>query len=359
MITATKPFSPPLEMYQDAVNQIFKNNWFTNHGPFVTELENDLAHYFNVPYLVLVTNGTVALQIAIKALELSGEIITTPYSYVATTSAIVWENCIPRFADITPKTLNIDPEKIKEKITDKTSAILATNVYGFPCDFDEIDRIAKKNNLKVIYDNAHGFSSKVKGIDTMNFGDISTISFHATKLYHSVEGGAIACQTKEVYDKLMLLRNFGHTSPTTFGGVGINAKMNELCAAMGKINLSMIEPILSKRKNQWDFYKNLIVDSNISSLNYKMDDVVFNKAYFPVFFENETILIKVLKHLELNNISLRRYFYPSLNLLEYVNSTDKCMVSEAISKKVLCLPLYDSLTESEQMLVINKIKEVC
>ena len=359
MITATKPFSPPLEMYQDAVNQIFKNNWFTNHGPFVTELEKDLAAYFNVPYLVLVTNGTVALQIAIKALELKGEIITTPYSYVATTSAIVWENCIPRFADISPENLNINPDNIIEKITNKTSAILATNVYGFPCNFEAIEKIAKNNNLKVIYDNAHGFSSKVKGIDTMNFGDISTISFHATKLFHSVEGGAITCQTKEVYDKLMLLRNFGHTSPTTFGGVGINAKMNELCAAMGKINLSLIEPILSRRKSQWDIYKKLIIDSNISSLNYKMDDIDFNKAYFPVFFENETILKKVLKYLELNNISLRRYFYPSLNLLDYVNSIDKCEISEDVSKKVLCLPLYDSLTESEQMLVINKIKEVC
>jgi dTDP-4-amino-4,6-dideoxygalactose transaminase len=359
MITATKPFSPPIEMYQDAVNQIFKNNWFTNHGPFVTELEKDLASYFNVPYLVLVTNGTIALQIAIKALELSGEIITTPYSYVATTSSIVWENCKPRFADISPETLNIDPEKIEAKITNETSAILATNVYGFPCDFKAIEIIAKKNNLKVIYDNAHGFSTKFNGIDTMNFGDISTISFHATKLFHSVEGGAIACKSKEVYEKLMLLRNFGHTSPTSFGSVGVNAKMNELCAAMGKINLSLIDSILKKRKVQWDYYKQVISNSNFITLNYNLETVEFNKAYFPVFFESESVLLKVLKHLESKNISLRRYFYPSLNLLEYVNSNDKCEISEDISRKVLCLPLYDSLTESEQLLVVNTIKEVC
>lgn len=359
MITATKPFSPPLEIYQNAVEHIFKNNWFTNHGPYVTELEKDLADFFNVPYLVLVTNGTIALQIAIKALELKGEIITTPYSYVATTSSIVWENCIPRYADIDLETLNIDPFKIESKITEKTTGILATNVYGYPCDFSTIEEIATKHNLKVIYDNAHGFATKINGLDSMSFGDVSTISFHATKLFHCVEGGAITCQSKEVYEKLLLLRNFGHTSPSTFGGLGINAKMNELCAAMGKVNLSFIDSILSKRKAQWDFYKSKIDSANFSTLNYNLLNVDFNKAYFPIFFESEEKTLTVLKHLEDNNISLRRYFYPSLNLLNYVDSKDKCVIAEDISKKVLCLPLYDSLTQSEQELVIKRIKEVC
>lgn len=359
MITASKPFSPPIELYQNTVAQIFKNNWFTNHGPFVTELEKDLAKFFNVPYLVLVTNGTIALQLAIKALELKGEIITTPYSYIATTSSIVWENCKPRFADIEPHTLNIDPLKIKEKITDKTTGILATNVYGYPCNFSEINKIAIENKLKVIYDNAHGFSTKNEGIDTMNYGDISTISFHATKLFHSVEGGAIACKSKDVYDKLMLLRNFGHTSPSTFGGLGINAKMNELCAAMGKINLLFIDEILETRKNQWDFYHELIQDTNLKTLNYKSNNIQFNKAYFPIFFKSEAVLIKTLKHLEKRKISLRRYFYPSLNLLEYVNSIDKCDVAEDISKRVLCLPLYHDLKKEDQIDVIKTIKEIC
>jgi len=359
MITATKPFSPPIEKYQDAVNQIFENNWFTNHGPFVTKLEKDLAIFFNVPYLVLVTNGTIALQIAIKALELKNEIITTPYSYIATTSSIIWENCIPRFVDVQDSTLNIDPTKIVEKINSKTTAILATNVYGYPCDFDQIKLIAENHNLKVIYDNAHGFASKYNEVDTMNFGDISTISFHATKLFHSVEGGAIACQTKEIYDKLILLRNFGHTSPTSFGGLGLNAKMNELCAAMGSINLSLIESILLKRREQWDLYSQLIKNEVFCSLRYNNKNIDFNKAYFPIFFKDEKILLKVLSHLEKNEISLRRYFYPSLNLIEYVNSKDKCPISEDISKRVLCLPLYDSLSIEEQKLVIEKIKEVC
>jgi len=359
MITASKPFSPPVELYQNAVSQIFKNNWFTNHGPFVTELEKDLAKFFNVPYLVLVTNGTIALQLAIKALELKGEIITTPYSYIATTSSIVWEDCTPRFADIEPKTLNIDPLKIIDKITDKTKGILATNVYGYPCNFDEINKIAKDKKLKVIYDNAHGFSTKKNGIDIMNYGDISTISFHATKLFHSVEGGAIACKSKDIYEKLMLLRNFGHTSPSTFGGLGINAKMNELCAAMGKTNLLFIDEILEKRKIQWDFYNKLIQDTNIKTLNYESNKVQFNKAYFPIFLKNEEVLKKTLIHLEKRKISLRRYFYPSLNLLEYVNSFDKCIIAEDVSKRVLCLPLYHDLKTEDQIYVINTIKEIC
>ena len=253
MITATKPFSPPLDLYQNKVAEIFENKWFTNHGPMVTELENKLKNYFNVPYLVLVSNGTIALQIAIKALKLNGEIITTPYSYVATTSSIVWENCTPRFADIDPLTFNISPSNIRKLITSKTKAILATNVYGYPCDFDEIELLSKEFNIPVIYDNAHGFSTKYKNSDTLNFGNISTISFHATKLFHTVEGGAIVCQDQETYKKILLLRNFGHTSPHTFDGVGINGKMNELCAAMGLVNLNFIDEVLVKRKAQWEY----------------------------------------------------------------------------------------------------------
>jgi dTDP-4-amino-4,6-dideoxygalactose transaminase len=359
MITATKPFSPPLEMYQDKVSEIFTNKWFTNHGPMVTQLEQNLKKHFNVPYLVLVSNGTIALQIAIKALKLKGEIITTPYSYVATTSTIIWENCIPRFVDIDPVTLNIDPLKIKELITSDTKAILATNVYGYPCNFDEIKAISVQYGIPVIYDNAHGFSTKFKKSDILNFGDISTISFHATKLFHSVEGGAIVCQDEKTYKKLLLLRNFGHTSPNTFDGVGINGKMNELCAAMGLVNLNFIEEICKKRKKQWLFYKDKFLDYPIKDMNYNLSEIDFNYAYFPILFETEIKLLKVIKHLEKNNIIVRRYFYPSLNTLNYLPVKDECPISEDISKRVLCLPLFHDLTVEEQNLILTKIKEVC
>jgi dTDP-4-amino-4,6-dideoxygalactose transaminase len=325
----------------------------------VTELELKLKDYFNVPYLVLVSNGTIALQIAIKSLELKGEIITTPYSYVATTSTIIWENCIPRFADINPLTFNIDPIKIREQITSKTQGILATNVYGYPCNFDELNAISEEFKIPIIYDNAHGFSTKYKKSDILNFGTISTISFHATKLFHSVEGGAIVCQDEKTYKKLLLLRNFGHTSPNTFDGVGINGKMNELCAAMGLVNLNFIAEICEKRKSQWLFYKDKFSSYSIKDMNYDLSEIDFNYAYFPILFESELQLLKVIEHLEKNNISARRYFYPSLNTLNYLPIKDECPISEDISKRVLCLPLYHDLTVEEQNLILTKIKEIC
>lgn len=359
MIKATKPFSPPIEDYISKINEIFENNWFTNHGPLVTELEQTLKEYFNVPYLVLVTNGTIALQIAIKALELKGEIITTPYSYVATTSSIVWENCTPRFADIDPITLNISAEEISKKITKDTKGILATNVYGFPCDFEGIQKIANENNIPVIYDNAHGFSTKFKGIDTMNYGDISTISFHATKLYHSVEGGAIVCQNEDIYKKIMLLRNFGHTSPHTFGGIGINGKMNELCGAMGLVNMKFTQDICDNRKNQWLFYANNLAETNIGLMQYDLTNIDFNYAYFPILFESEEVVLKVINYLEKNDVIVRRYFYPSLNTLDYLTIKDSCPVSEETSKRVICLPLYHDLTIEDQNFILKLIKEIC
>ena len=204
LITQTKPFTPNIEDYFDKIRYMFDVSWFTNHGKFVTEFEQKMAEYFDSKYFVLVTNGTIAIQLAIRALGLKGEIITTPFSYVATTSSIVWENCIPIFADISLTNLNIDCSKIETLITDKTSAILATNVFGYPCDFSALKKIAEQYNLKLIFDNAHGFGSKKNGQSLMNFGDVSTISFHATKLFHSIEGGGISCNSKDTYEKLLL-----------------------------------------------------------------------------------------------------------------------------------------------------------
>ena len=250
MINVTKPFVPPISEYNDLVEGIFKRSWFTNDGPLLSKLELDLKEYLEVPHLLYVTNGTIALQLGIKALELSGDIITTPFSYVATTSSIVWEGCSPVFADIDAETLNIDVSKIEQLITEKTSAILATHVYGNACDIEAIQKIAEKNNLKVIYDGAHAFGTKYKGKSIFNYGDLSTCSFHATKLYHTVEGGSIVSQDPGLIKKIARMRSFGHISATEFDGCGINGKNSELHAAMGICNLKYINDILSSRKRQ-------------------------------------------------------------------------------------------------------------
>ena len=234
-ISATKPFIPPIDQYQQMVADIMNRGWLTNQGPCVLALEEKLKELFNVDYLLLVTNGTIAIQMALKALKIQGEVITTPYSYVATTSSLLWENCIPRFCDIDPETFNIAPSKLEPLISSQTKAILATNVYGYPCEIEAIQQVADKFGLKVIYDSAHCFGTKMNEKSILSFGDISTISFHATKLFHTVEGGAIVCQSKEIYDELVLLRNFGHTSPTTFGSMGINEKTIEIINAFKAI----------------------------------------------------------------------------------------------------------------------------
>lgn len=358
MITATKPFVPDIKKYQDKIQTIFNNVWFTNFGPMVNELEKKLQEYFDCPYFLLVTNGTISLQMAIKALDLKGEIITTPFSYVATTSTIAWENCQPVFADIDPNTFNLDPDKIEALITPKTSAILATHVYGYPCDIEKIDAIAKKHGLKVIYDSAHVFGTKQNGTSVFNHGDISSISFHATKLFHTIEGGGLFCQSEEVYQKLKLLRNFGHTSPHTFGGLGINAKMNEVCAAMGLCNLEYIDDILKKRKEQWLYYFHQIKNTSVQLAHYDLNRVEYNYAYFPVVMESEALLLKTMHQLEKNNIQTRRYFYPTLNQLNYVNY-NSCPIAEDISNRVFCLPLYYQLEEKDQALICQIINEAC
>ena len=357
MITATKPFSPPLEDYQLKIAQIFEKNWFTNHGPFVTELELKLKEFFDVPYLVVVSNGTIALQISIKALELNNdEIITTPYSYVATTNSILWENCKPVFVDIDEDTFNIDPSKIEAKINSKTKAILATHVYGYPCAINRIEEIANRYNLKVIYDAAHCFNTSFNNKSILNFVDISTISFHSTKLFHTIEGGAIVCKEKKIYDKIMQLRNFGHTSTYTFGSAGINGKMNEFCGAMGLTNFNYISEITTKRKEQWLFYFKECQINKIRTVNYSFENIEFNYAYFVVLLENEDQVEILLKKMEKNNIYLRRYFYPSLNQLPYLKKTDKCNLSEKLTKRVVSLPLYHTLTVEQQKLIISILK---
>lgn len=356
MINVSQPFLPPLESYQKEVEGIFSRHYLTNFGPLVLDLEEKLSRYLGVEHFFLVTNGTVAIQLAIKALDLKGEIITTPFSYVATTSSICWENCQPIFADISPKTLNIDPETIEPLITEKTSGILATHVFGYPCEYEKIEKIALKHKLKVIYDGAHAFGTKLNSKSSLDYGDVSTLSFHSTKLFHTIEGGAVISKDKAVHEKLRLLRNFGHTSPTTFGGLGINAKMNEFTSAMGLCNLKFIDQILEVRKNQWLFYKQNIHHPQMSYPIYDLEGISYNYAYFPIILESETQLLKLVDIMYKSGINPRRYFYPSLNTLSYVKYTF-CPVSEDISKRILCLPLYHTLTKENQSLICSILNQ--
>lgn len=355
-ILFTKPFLPPISEYNELIAEIWDRNWLTNDGPLVKRFEREVAEYLGVEYFHFLGNGTLALQVAIKALKLSGEIITTPFSYVATTSSIVWENCTPVFVDIDQRTLNIDPKLIEAKISEKTTAILATHVFGNPCQIDEIDKIAKKNNLKVIYDAAHCFGTKYQGSSVMNFGDISTLSLHATKLFHTVEGGAIVSNDSTVSRVIPFLRNFGHDGPQKFNGLGINAKNSEFHAAMGLVNLKFADEILSSRESSYKRYQNAFQDSGRVNLQQLNPTANVNYSYFPLVFESEALLEKVEKALIDHSIFARRYFNPSLNQLDYCGG-QVCPVSEDVSRRVLCLPMYHTMSEKIQYEVVDIIHQ--
>jgi dTDP-4-amino-4,6-dideoxygalactose transaminase len=344
MINVTKPFLPPKEEYLKFIDEIWKRNWLTNNGPIVNELELQLKQYLELEHLLYLSNGTIALQIAIKALELKGEIITTPFSYVATTSSIVWENCKPVFVDIDEGSLNINPVLIEAAITDQTTAILATHVYGNPCDIDAIQHIADKHGLKVIYDAAHCFGTTYHSKSVFEYGDISTISFHATKLFHTIEGGAVVTKNTELTDIMSKLRNFGHKTPESFMNAGVNGKNSEFHAAMGLVNLKYIGEVLAKRKEQQLHYKEKLQNLNVRFIQLNKDSL-FNYAYLPIIFENEEALLKAVKDLNNQYVYPRRYFYPSLNTLHYVDEVP-CPVSEDLSKRVLTLPLFHDLSMS-------------
>jgi dTDP-4-amino-4,6-dideoxygalactose transaminase len=353
MINVTKPFLPDLAEYKKYIDGIWDRAWLTNNGPLVNELELKLKDYLGLDHLLFLGNGTIALQMAIKALKLTGEIITTPFSYVATTSSIVWEGCEPVFVDIDSESLNIDPDLIEEAITEKTSAILATHVFGNPCDIDAIERIAKKHDLKVIYDAAHCFGTKYKGRSVFEFGDISTTSFHATKLYHTIEGGAVVTRDSAVLKELSFLRNFGHNGPETFVLAGINGKNSEFHAAMGLCNLRRVDEILLKRRQISERYDKWLRNKLLGSIKINRE-AEFNYAYYPVIFESEAVLLKVVRELEGNKIFPRRYFYPSLSSLPYVKPSSTPN-SDSISRRILCVPSYHDLSIEEVDMVARVI----
>ncbi len=354
MINVTKTFLPPQDEYQSILKRAWDTGRITNRGVLVKELESSLKSYLRVPNIIATTNGTLPIQIAIKALGLTGEIITTPFSYVATSSSIVWEDCTPVFVDIHPDFLTIDETKIEAAITPKTMAVLATHVYGNPCDVEAIESIAKKHQLKVIYDAAHCFGVNYKGQSLFNYGDLSTCSFHATKLFHTGEGGAIFTKDNDLQKILFYHHNFGHKGQEEFEGLGINAKMSELQAAMGLAVLPYMKKILDGRKQLVELYFKELKETHLKCLHVRAE-TDWNYSYFPVIFEDEDQLFKVKKAIEAQEIYPRRYFYPSLNMLPYVDYVS-CPISELTAKTILCLPLFHDLSFRTVKLITASIK---
>ncbi|MFN4145742.1 MAG: DegT/DnrJ/EryC1/StrS family aminotransferase [Runella sp.] len=345
MINVTKTYLPDFDQYVEALRKIWDNGYLTNNGEFVQTLEQQLKEYLGIDYLYFCSNGTIVLQMALKLLESPGEIITTPFSYVATTNAILWENCQPVFVDIDPETFCINPALLEKAITPQTRAILATHVYGNACDVKAIERIAGKYQLTVIYDGAHAFGAKLFGKSLLSYGDFSTCSFHATKLFHTVEGGLITTNSAQWHEKLHLMRAFGHRGDDYYF-VGINGKNSELHAAMGVCNLPFVPKIIDARKQICDLYDKLLNWTYLQRPSWAVG-LERNYAYYPVVFDSEKKLLEVLSALKIDEIIPRRYFYPSLNTLPFVKNTTSCPVSEDIALRVACLPLHAELSLSD------------
>ena len=352
MIAVTKTFLPPFEEYTALLKRAWDKVWVTNNGELLQELEAKLQAHLGVKHLLFCGNGTIVLQMALKALNITGEVITTPFSYVATTNALLWEKCTPVFVDINDKDFCIDAGKIEAAITGHTQAILATHVYGNPCDVGAIAAIAAKHHLKVIYDGAHAFGATYNERQVLGYGDITTCSFHATKLFHTVEGGCIITADDELAKQLKLLRSFGHVGDDYYTA-GINGKNSEFHAAMGLANLPYLLSIMQSRKDISQCY-----NEQLSPLHLQQPKALpgtgYNYAYYPVLFKEEAALLQVKAALEVNGIVPRRYFYPSLNTLPYISTNTHCPVSEDIASRVLCLPLFDSLSMQE----VKKISEI-
>jgi dTDP-4-amino-4,6-dideoxygalactose transaminase len=356
MLQATKTFLPPIEEYNNILKRIWDNGWITNRGELVVELENKLKNFLQLDNILITNNGTFPLQVAIKLFGKNTEIITTPYSYVASTSSIVWENCTPVFVDIDPEHLTIDETKIESCITNKTSAILATHLYGNVCNIEAIERIAKKHSLKVIYDAAHCFGVKYKGNSIFNYGDISTCSFHATKIFHTGEGGAIICNDKELIDQVYYSHNFGHNGLYDFHGLGINGKISELQAAMGLAVFNHINTIFTERKKVVEFYNNHLDFSKVKTIKYR-EGLEQNYSYYPVIFASENDLLKTEKKLNEVEIFTRRNFFPSLNKLNYVSQIEM-PIAEDVSRRTTCIPLSVGIEEAQLDLICKIINSL-
>lgn len=350
-IYVTKTFLPPLQEYQAYLDQIWDTAQLTNKGPLLREFEAKTSEYLAVENFHFVSNGTMALQIALRGLGITeGEVITTPFTYVATSSSILWERCRPVFVDIETDTLCIDPAKIEAAITAETKAIMPVHVFGNPCDTEAIQAIADKHNLKIIYDAAHAFGAQLNGKSLLNYGDISIGSFHATKLFHTIEGGCLVVRDKKVSDEIELIKRFGHDGDE-HSMLGINAKASEFQAAMGLCNLKYLEENIAKRRQIVELYDSLLQEK-FRRPRSMAKNFEYNYGYYPIILESETVLKESVSRLKAQNIHPRRYFWPSLNTLPYMQSSAACPISEDIAARILCLPLYADL-EAEH------VKTVC
>ena len=363
-IYVTKPSLPPIEEFEVLLSEIWKSEYITNSGPFHEKLEEKLAQYLGVKYISIFSNGTLALITALQALNIKGEVITTPYSFVATTNSLIWNGITPVFADINNNDCNINIEKMEKAITNKTSAIMPVHVYGVPCDIEKIDRFAKKHNLKVIYDAAHAFGVKRNNQSILNYGDLSILSFHATKVYNTIEGGAIISHSKEMKTKIDNLKNFGIVNESTVVDSGINAKMNEVQAAYGLLSLKYIDANIQKRKEAHTYYCSLLNNvKGITLLNIENIES-YNYGYFPIFLNEDYPLSrdKLYELLLENNIYSRRYFYPLISdfpIYSSIESANRSNLPNAVkvTESVLCLPMYANLEKYIIDQITNIIKK--
>ncbi len=359
-ITVTSPLFPPLEELEPYLKDIWKRKWLTNNGYYHQRLEEALCKYLNVPYISLYSNGTLALIAAINVLKLKGEVITTPYSFVATSHSLLHSHITPVFVDIEPNTYNIDPDKIEAAITDKTTAILPVHVYGRPCNHKAIQKIADKYNLPVIYDAAHAFGVKENGNSILNRGNLSILSFHATKTYSTIEGGAIICHSAEMKEKLDKYKNFGYTNETEIDELGFNAKLNEVQSAFGLLTLNYIDKAIEKRKEVSDFYKTNL--SNVAGITLPNipKDLTWNYSYYPIIIDKDRYgktRDELYLELKENKILSRRYFYPLITDFNIYNQyKTKTPTAEKISENVICLPIHHLLNNDDLNRIINIIK---
>lgn len=361
-ITVTSPLFPPLETLEPYLKDIWDKKWLTNNGYYHQCLENALCEYLDVPYISLYSNGTLALIAAINVLELQGEVITTPYSFVATSHSLLHSNISPVFVDIEPDTYNIDPSKIEAAITDKTSAILPVHVYGRPCNYEAIQKIADKYNIPVIYDAAHAFGVKENNQSILKKGDLSILSFHATKTYSTIEGGAIICHTKEMKEKLDRYKNFGYTNETVIDELGFNAKLNEVQAAFGLATLNYIDEAIDKRRKVSEFYHSHLSNMPGITLPTIPENLRWNYSYYPIIIDENKYSKKrdeLYLKLKDNNIISRRYFYPLITDFNiYSQYKVETPIAKKISENVICLPIHHLLSDNDLYRIINVIKSL-
>lgn len=362
-ITVTSPLLPPLEEFIPYLEDIWEKKWLTNNGHYHKELEKALAEYLGVEFISLFTNGTIPIMVALQSLRITGEVITTPYSFVATTHSLWWNNIKPVFVDIEPDTCNIDPDKIEAAITPRTTAIMPVHVYGNPCDTEKIQAIADKYGLKVIYDAAHAYGVTVNGESILNAGDMSTLSFHATKTYNTIEGGALVCRDEKTKQRIDYLKNFGFAGETTVVAPGINGKMDEVRSAYGLLELKYVDDAIEKRKQVAKQYREALKDVPGISCLQDIPGVRHNYSYFPILVDGTKYGVsrdELYEKLKENNIYCRRYFYPLISEFATYRGLDSSKkenlpVSHKIADSVICLPMHHELLEEEVLFIINLI----